>query len=356
VKKLAIASVVFSILVLSGIGATYYQVMAYLGQPLALETGEQIIEVETGTSLRRLAGQLEKPHIIAHPIWLTWYGRYAGLSSIRAGEYRLVSGMTPLQLLNDIHEGKIIHHQITLVDGHNFREVLAVLHTEPRLQKKLEGLTPADMAQRLGLDHENPEGLVFPDTYEYVLGMSDEDVLRAAARKMQQVLQQEWDQRAQDLPYRDAYEALIMASLVEKETAAPEERAEIAGVFLRRLQKGMLLQTDPAVIYGLGENFDGNLTRKDLQTDTPYNTYTRAGFPPTPIAFPGREAIHAALHPATGDALYFVGRGDGHHYFSATLEEHDQAVKTYQLNRKKDYHSAPQPADFDTQRTMNRKP
>jgi UPF0755 protein len=340
-QKIAVA-VVLVLLVSSGIVAAMYdQVTTYLHTPLSFENGEQIIEVESGTSLRRLANQLEKSNVISHPLWLTWYGRYAGLSSIKAGEYRLASGMTPLQILKDLHEGKIIHHQIMLVDGRTFREVLKVLHAEPRLQNKLEGLAAAEIAQRLGLDKDNPEGLIFPDTYEYVLGKSDEDILRAAASKMQQVLQQEWDQRAQDLPYRDAYDALIMASLVEKETAAPEERAEIAGVFLRRLQKGMLLQTDPAVIYGLGESFDGNLTRKDLQTDTPYNTYTRAGFPPTPIALPGREAIYAALHPAPGDALYFVGKGDGYHQFSATLEEHEQAVKTYQLNRKKDYHSVP---------------
>ena len=195
--------------------------------------------------------------------------------------------------------------------------------------------------QRLGLDGQHPEGRFFPDTYRYVRGMSDSDLLRQAHEKLTRVLDEEWQQRAEGLPYREPYQALIMASLVEKETGAAHERGEIAGVFIRRLRLGMLLQTDPTVIYGLGERYTGNLTRAHLREPTPYNTYTNPGLPPTPIAMVGREAIRAALNPRAGDSLYFVARGDGTHVFSRSLDEHNRAVREYQLKRRADYRSSP---------------
>jgi UPF0755 protein len=260
---------------------------------------------------------------------------------IRTGEYLLRQGMTPLELLTALNEGDVVHHQVTLVEGKTFRQTLATLLAEEKLHKSLNGLPDPILIERLGIDGNNLEGLFFPDTYQYTVDMSDADVLKQAHQKMQMILEEEWQARDANLPYKNSYEALIMASIVEKETGAPEERPAIAGIFVRRLQKGMRLQTDPTVIYGLGDAYKGNLTKQHLLDDTPYNTYTRAGLPPTPIALPGREAIHAALHPEPGDSLFFVGKGDGHHYFSATLAEHEKAVRKYQLVRKKDYHSSP---------------
>jgi len=324
-KKILVALSVLLLATSAGAVWLGMQIATYMQTPLTGVTVDAV-EIASGSSLKSVARQLGLSGVIAHPQWFAWYARYRGYSTIRAGEYHLANTMTPVQLLKDMHDGKVIHHQVTLVDGHTFRQVMQLLQAEPRLQKKLAGLGLAEIAAKLGLQHDHPEGLIFPDSYEYVLGMSDEDVLREGVRKMQQVVQEEWEKRDPDVPYRDAYDALIMASIVEKETAVPDERADIAGVFVRRLLKGMMLQTDPTVIYGLGDAYDGNLTRKDLQSDTPYNTYTRAGLPPTPIALPGRAAIHAALHPAAGDALYFVARGDGHHQVLGVRERLEEAA------------------------------
>ncbi len=246
-----------------------------------------------------------------------------------------------IQARRDAKHDKVLNDQMTV--GNKFLE-------EEKLQKSLNGLPDPILIERLGVEGNSLEGWFFPDTYQYTVDMSDADILKAAHRKMQLILDEEWQQRDQNLPYKNAYEALIMASIVEKETGAAEERPAIAGIFVRRLQKGMKLQTDPTVIYGLGDAYKGNLTRKHLLEDTPYNTYTRTGLPPTPIALPGREAIHAAMHPQQGDSLFFVGKGDGHHYFSATLAEHEKAVRQYQLTRKKDYHSAPAAANREKQK------
>ncbi|KJS28084.1 MAG: aminodeoxychorismate lyase, partial [Pseudomonas sp. BRH_c35] len=214
---------------------------------------------------------------------------------------------------------------------------------QPKLEQTLDGLTDAEIMSRIGASGQHPEGRFFPDTYRFTRGTSDADLLRRAYARLEQVLEEEWQQRAEGLPYKDAYQALIMASIIEKETGVPGERGEIAGVFVRRLARGMLLQTDPTVIYGMGEKYKGRITRTDLRTPTPYNTYTNAGLPPTPIAMVGREAIHAALHPADGTSLYFVARGDGSHVFSDTLNQHNRAVREYQLKRRADYRSSPPP-------------
>ena len=234
--------------------------------------------------------------------------------------------------------------QVTLVEGWTYAQALAALHSHPRLSAILAGLDTEQQLAAMAIEVSHPEGWFFPDTYRFTAGMSDADILRRAHQRMRQVLAEEWEARSPDLPYEDAYQALIMASIVERETGQPSEREQIAGVFVRRLRSNMRLQTDPTIIYGLGSDFDGNIRRRHLRQATPYNTYVIRGLPPTPIALPGREAIRAALHPDDSQALYFVAKGDGSHQFSNTLEEHNKAVRHYQITqRNKNYRSAPKP-------------
>jgi UPF0755 protein len=235
-------------------------------------------------------------------------------------------------VLERLVSGKTIQYPVTLVEGWTFRQAVDHIAEDPRYGDLL-GKSDADLMAALGRGGEHPEGRFFPDTYAFPRAATGLDVLRRALERMDQVLAEEWAARAPDLPIDSPYEALILASIVEKETGLAEERPAIAGVFTRRLQKGMRLQTDPTVIYGMGERFDGDIRRADLREATPYNTYVITGLPPTPIALPGRAAIHAALNPEPGEALYFVARGDGGHVFSATLEEHNAAVRKYQLSR-----------------------
>jgi len=325
------------LLVAASIAAGFY----FLQKPLSLPAANNIYEVKAGASLGQVSRSLAREGMLDCAPCLLVYARLSNKTLIKAGEYELTTGLTPLQLLAMLHRGNVIQHQVTLVEGRSFRQGLQALWNEEKLEKKLLNLSDAQIREQLGVSESHLEGLFFPDSYSYTVGISDADILRQAYQRMQEVLREEWELRDASLPYKNPYEALIMASIVEKETGVPEERSAIAGVFVRRLQKGMKLQTDPTVIYGLGDTYRGNITRKHLQQDNPYNTYTRYGLPPTPIALPGREAIHAALHPLTGDDLFFVGKGDGHHYFSATLAEHEKAIRQYQLQRKKDYHSAP---------------
>jgi UPF0755 protein len=229
--------------------------------------------------------------------------------------------------------GRSIQYPVTLVEGRRFRDVVGELAEVSVLEHELTGLSDAEVMERVGIDEAHPEGWLFPDTYLVVRGSTDVALLRRAYERMQEVLAEEWANRSEDLPLATPYDALILASIIEKETGVAEERPAIAGVFVRRLQRGMRLQTDPTVIYGMDDAFDGDIRRADLRRETPYNTYVIDGLPPTPIALPGREAIHAALHPADGDSLYFVARGDGRHYFSATLDEHNCAVRHYQLDQ-----------------------
>jgi UPF0755 protein len=230
--------------------------------------------------------------------------------------------------------GRVLQHMFTLVDGWTFAQVRAALAQAPKLRHTLPNISDAQAARALGIDAPNPEGWLLPQTYAYVLGDSDMDVLRRAHAAMQRLLTADWAERAPDLPIKNPYQALILASIVEKESALASERPRIAGVFVRRLQLGMKLQTDPTVIYGMGAAYHGIITRKDLQTDTPYNTYTRFGLPPTPICMPGAPALWAALHPAPGKSLYFVARGDGTHQFSDTLQQQDAAIDKYILHRR----------------------
>ena len=303
----------------------------YANQPLRIEPLPKTINVVPGTHLRSLSAMLEREGVIgnAQVFWLL--GRVLGKAgTLKVGVYTFDRPLTPLELYGKIQRGEVSQAIVQFIEGWNWREVRAVLAAQPLLKHDSAGMSDAELLQAIGAEQSHPEGLFFPDTYSYAPHSSDLNVLRRAYRLQQAKLMAAWETRAPGLPYRAPYEALIMASIVEKETGAAFERPTIAGVFINRLRLGMRLQTDPTVIYGLGERFDGNLRRIDLQTDTPYNTYTRIGLPPTPIAMPSEAAIQAALNPAKTDALYFVSRNDGTHVFSRNLDAHNRAVNRYQ--------------------------
>ena len=314
---------------------------AALKRPLTIAE-ERLLDVPVGATPSGMLNRLEDEGVLDGALWLRLYWRFnLEGKGLHSGEYRLTPGQTARDLLESWRRGEVVQYSLTLVEGWNFHQLRAALASQERLEQTLGGEDDAAVMRRLGLDGQHPEGRFFPDTYRYVRGTRDIDLLRQAHERLVSVLDEEWGKRAADLPYRDPYQALIMASLVEKETGVASERDEIAGVFIRRLRQGMLLQTDPTVIYGLGERYAGNLTRAHLREATPYNTYVNAGLPPTPIAMVGREALRAALHPADGDSLYFVARGDGTHVFSRTLDEHNRAVREFQLKRREDYRSSP---------------
>jgi UPF0755 protein len=306
--------------------------LAWFGnQPLRIEPLPKTLNVMPGTHLRSLSVMLEREGVVgnAHVFWLL--GRMLGKGgTLKAGVYTLDKPLTPLALYAMIERGEVSQAVVQFIEGWNWREVRAALAAQPLLKNDSADMSDAEVLQAIGAEERHLEGLLFPDTYFYAPHTSDIQVLRRAYRLQHDKLMGAWEARAPGLPYRTPYEALIMASIVEKETGAAFERPQIAGVFLNRLRLGMRLQTDPTVIYGLGERFDGNLRKVDLQRDTPYNTYTRAGLPPTPIAMPSEAAIQAALNPARTDALYFVARGDGTHRFSSTLDAHNRAVDRYQ--------------------------
>lgn len=302
----------------------------YGNQPLAAAYPTQI-NITPGMTLRGLAAALQREGVITHPLVFRLLGRLTGKGGeLKAGVYTLDAPLTPLQLYAKFERGEVSQALVQFIEGWNLREVRAALAEQPLLKNDSADMDESELARAIGADGPHLEGLLFPDTYFYAPHSSDIEVLRRAYRLQREKLMVAWDARAPGLPYRTPYEALIMASIVEKETGAAAERPMIAGVFLNRLRIGMRLQTDPTVIYGLGTRFDGNLRKVDLQRDTPYNTYTRAGLPPTPIAMPSEAAIQAALNPAHTDALYFVSRGDGTHVFSSTLDEHNRAVNRYQ--------------------------
>ena len=302
-----------------------------------------LFTVDQGMPFTAVADQLARKRVVSSAFWLrVWVRLHRNGREIKAGEYEITPGMTSIQVLDEMIAGRVKTWSIQFIEGWTFAEMRQALDDHAKLQHVLKGLPTAKVMAMLGHPDEQPEGRFFPDTYQFERGQTDLSILQRAYQKMQQVLDSQWQHRAKKLPYKTPYQALIMASLVEKETGLASERPEIAGVFVRRLEKGMRLQTDPAVIYGLGRQYQGDLTRKDLILDTPYNTYRHGGLPPTPIAMPGLGAIHAALHPAKGTALYFVARGDGSHQFSDTLAEHDKAVRRYQIDhRRRDYRSSP---------------
>jgi len=317
--------------------AAYQDVQQVLLEPLQLSE-KQHVDVGLGKTLSTTLNDFEAANLFATPravVYLRLYARAIGkASSLKAGEYELSPGMNSFDLLNLIVSGKTVLHELRLIEGWTFAEALAAIRANDALVHTLKEADAETIMRALGRPDVAAEGRFFPDTYYFPKGTTDEAFLRRASSAMENVLNQEWQQRDPDLPYQTPDEALIMASIVEKETGATVERPEVAGVFVRRLKQGMKLQTDPTVIYGIGPSFDGNLKRIDLETDTPYNSYTRFGLPPTPICLPGRASIHAALHPAPGDAIYFVSKGNGTHQFSATLEQHNLAVGRFQKSIK----------------------
>lgn len=332
-------------LVLAGLmlGASAWKIHSALVQPLNIKQ-EELLEVPKGTTPNRTFLRMEADGVIKDAFWLRVYWRFnLPKQPLHSGEYRMTPGMTVEGLIDLWKRGEMVQYSLTLVEGWNFHQVRAALAKEEKLEQTLKGLSDSQVMDKLGHSGIFPEGRFFPDTYRFVRGMTDAELLKTAYQRLDDVLAKEWSQRAADLPYTGPYQALIMASLVEKETGVPQERGQIAGVFVRRMEIGMLLQTDPTVIYGLGDRYNGKLTRAHLKEATPYNTYMISGLPPTPIAMVGREAIHAALNPVEGTSLYFVARGDGSHVFSDDLDAHNNAVREFQLKRRADYRSSPAP-------------
>ena len=289
--------------------------------------------VEPGTGLRKFSGQLYEQGVLPDAHSLVWLAYLKGQERhLKAGEYRFRKGITPLELLEQVIAGRVVEYPLVIIEGWTFKQVMAQLNDAPRLTHTLQNLSPQQVMASLGYPKMHPEGRFFPDTYYYSSGMSDLLILQRAFQKMDTILQTEWANRDTTVPLKNPDEALILASIVEKETGRADERPMIAGVFTRRLRIGMRLQTDPTVIYGMGESFKGNIRLKDLRTPTLYNTSFIKGLPPTPIAMPSGEALRAVLNPLDTKALYFVARGDGSHVFSETLTEHNAAVTEYQLN------------------------
>ncbi len=317
----------------------------YLDSDLQLSSSSETFVLSRGTGFSSAVNQAAERGWLTKPQLLKVYGRlFPEKANIRAGEYRVSGGTTVGQWLTMLRDGEVLRHQLTFVEGWTLSQLLSSLDNHPLLaEQALEN--SAKLWSQLAIEEplaNNPEGLFFPDTYDFQRDDLPAELLRRAYRRLVKVLSEEWVARDVGLPYETPYDALIMASIIEKETGVPSERSEIAGVFVRRLQRGMRLQTDPTVIYGMGEQYRGNIRGRDLRDDSnPYNTYRINGLPPTPIALAGREAIHAALHPAPGNSLFFVAKGDGSHQFSATLAEHEAAVRRYQLQRRSDYRSSP---------------
>jgi UPF0755 protein len=305
----------------------------FVRTPLNVSPQVSSVDVGKGSNLRDVVGLLREQHATSTgPLyWRVLAEQLRVAGRLHAGEYALTTGMTPRDLLLNMAAGKVLQRNFTIVDGWTFRDLRQALAKADKLRQDGASLDDAQLMTKIGAPGEMPEGRFLPETYAYVKGDSDLDILRRAHTAMAKMLDTLWAQRDKQVPLATPYDALILASIVEKETGRADERPRIAGVFVRRLQSHMLLQTDPTVIYGMGESYAGNIHKSDLTTDTPYNTYTRQGLPPTPIAMPGKPAIEAALHPAQGTELYFVSRGDGSHVFSSSLDEHNRNVACYQL-------------------------
>lgn len=312
----------------------YKEYQSFLDTPLSIEK-KTIFEVESGMSFTDVNTKLKSLKLTTDTGYFKILARHTGKANkIKSGEYLLSPGLTPNDLLNVLVSGKVIQYSFTLLEGWQLREMMQAIHATDLIEHTLLSNEPVNIMIELGFTDKVAEGLFFPDTYNFPKGSTDKEFLLRAYQRLHDILDEEWQTRAENLPYKTPYEALIMASIIEKETGLASERSTIAGVFVRRLNKNMKLQTDPTVIYAMGKQFNGNIRKKDLDIDSPYNTYRYKGLPPSPIALVGREAIHAALHPEKGKSLYFVAKGDGSHYFSETLKEHNQAVAKYQLKKK----------------------
>jgi UPF0755 protein len=321
---------IFTLAVLAG-GAFFWLVTS----PLELKSERLDFHIAAGSSLRMAARDIYASGVDVHPLQLIVLAKLLRVESmIKAGSYEIARGISLLELLSKLTRGDVTQTEIAFIEGWSFRQWRERLDAHPDVRHDTKGLSEAEIMRLIDVAETVPEGLFFPDTYLFDKQSRDIDVLARAYRAMQRHLAREWETRASGLPYSNSRQALIMASIVEKETGRDQDRPMVAAVFVNRLRQGMLLQTDPTVIYGLGEQFDGNLRKRDLLTDTPYNTYTRSGLPPTPIAMPGLASLQAALHPAQSQAVYFVARGDGSSQFSRTLDEHVQAVNRYQKGMK----------------------
>lgn len=321
----------FLVLAMLAAGAAGWWAWQELDRP-GPATEAVVLEVNAGVPLAQIAGSLEERGVLRHGLLFEWYGRATGLAGqMRAGEYRFPPGSSPREVMERLVRGEVLMHSLTIVEGWTFGQMRAAINAHPAVELTAADLDGEAIMARLGRPGVAAEGWFLPETYRFPRGTSDLRLMGLAHEAMQEALDAAWSARHDDLPLSSPYEALILASIIEKETALPDERSQIAGVFRRRLERGMRLQTDPTVIYGLGPGFEGRLRRVHLRTDTPYNTYTRHGLPPTPIALPGRAAVMAATQPDGGETLYFVatGKPDGSHYFSETLTEHNRAVQRY---------------------------
>ncbi len=315
--------------VLAGGWLVYYAIM-----PLKLQPSSQEIVIQPKSGLRNIANQLVAQGVLKEPWRFILLAKLLHKEQyLQAGSYTLNKNISPYHLLLSLNHGKTTQGSITFIEGRTFEQMRQKLAVNDAVKQTIAGLSEQEILKQLGAPYSIAEGLFFPDTFYFDRNTTDIELLRISYNAMQTKLEKAWQNREQNLPYKNSYEALIMASIIEKETGKADERPMIAGVFVNRLKLGMRLQTDPTVIYGMGIRFDGNIRKKDLSIDTPYNTYTRSGLPPTPIAMPGLAAIEAALHPADTKALYFVGRGDGSHAFSNNLTEHNRAVVKYQLKK-----------------------
>ncbi len=332
--------VILSMLCIWAFAMTVYAAY-FLNENLQLDE-PVVVSMQKGKPLSSFFRELEKNNWIEDARWVVLVAKISGQAHLaKAGDYKLTANMNVMDVLALLVKGETVQYKITLVEGQNIKETLARIKRHPQLKQDL----PKELNDLMAfLDLKgHPEGRFFPDTYLFDANTRASEILVRAQIRLETVLAQEWQNRADALPYKSSYEALVMASIVEKETAAVDEREQIAGVFVRRLNKNMRLETDPTVIYGLGDRYTGNIRRKHLKEKTAYNTYRMKGLPPSPISLVGREAIHAALHPAAGKELYFVAKGNGRHYFSATLQEHNKAVREYQINRRaKQYRSTPE--------------
>lgn len=334
--KLAKILLLLIITILVAMGFWVYYVRQYINKPFQVDAPGYIVNVPAGTSVQKIADKLAEDKIMKHPSWfVSWVRSTDARNKIKAGEYLIKPGMTPKTFVEMLVAGRVMQHPITIVEGWTFQQLLQAIQQESNLTQTLVGLTPEEIMAKIGHPNEHPEGRFFPDTYHFPLGTTDMALLQRAYRTLQDKLEGVWATRDPELPFKQPYEALILASLIEKESCVVDEYGEIAGVYVRRLLRNMPLQADPTVIYGAGKNYTGVITNEMLKTVTPYNTYTNSGLPPTPIAFPGKKALYAATHPKPGKTLYFVARPDGKgHVFSETLEAHQGAVKEYRSKRQ----------------------
>ncbi len=325
------------------LGVGFLRINTFWQQPLQLPQAGAIVTVDKGESLTEVLQRAEARQWLTHAEWVGMVARVFGLDQqIKAGEFEVNSPMTAGDLIRQLAAGEVLQYSVTLPEGITLAEAVTLLHRDPKLKQTPLRLLAAELL-RMANGRESAEGLFLPETWSYIHADSELDVLRRSHFAMMNILNALWERRPANLPLPSAYAALILASIVEKETGVAHERAQIAGVFLRRLERGMRLQTDPTVIYGLGDEYQGNLKRRHLRdTTNPYNTYAISGLPPTPIALPGEAALRAVFAPDSSDALYFVAKGDGSHAFSATLAEHEDNVRRYQLSRRSDYRSSPQ--------------